>query len=776
MTDTTTKKINQTLAIKFFATALAFSGCAALAYQVVWQRVLTQVIGSDSISIVLIISIFMICLGIGSELARKLLQSRNLNPLKTYAIIEVAVGVYGIFSISLLRHANEWFANFRTDSVVADFLLNLGLLAVPIIGMGLTTPLVVHVAKRELSNIGRTVGVLYGFNLAGAAAGAFLTGLLLIELFALTGTAVFAACLNFIAASIAYFTAKKSSTPNHSESALKGIPIPLSPSFAAMMFGFGTLAIQMIFFRILSNYFTLSTIVFPIVLCAYLCLMAIGQWAGGKLADTYSSKLPLVIAVLFSLGSLLFLFALRFPAFYASKIGALRFTSFNGGLIDQTTHGHLIGDPPVLIAFFFSMIFMASVITWSGLFPVMIRLFTSDVKETGSRFARIYTLYTIGNVAGAFVCGIYLLPSIGTADSSRLTILVVGLGVLILASRKNTSKLMFITLAGCSLTFLIPQDYYKTFKLDDYYVSDVFEGKTGVVTVAPTSRFYNIIDINRTASASALIRDPGPDDLYEAWRWNHTELMALDSNFRPKRVLVIGIGHAYLIDALLDIESIEHIDVVDISQEIVAAVQKYSVTSTKRIFNDPRVNIVISDGRRFVQSAVKHGERYDLIQTKINEPWHAGGGNLFTIEFFSTQKKLLTYGGYLGVRPLLGHLNDGLKVFDTAVWPGYYHLFFKNGDFELPKQAVVSPDIRDAWSKNLPGTEPSALSDRQKLSVALFKVVPTEMIVDNNTDNRPTFEYYWYRKLIGTWKSPQKALWDFNMKSFITDVPVYISK
>ena len=253
MTDTTTKKINQTLAIKFFATALAFSGCAALAYQVVWQRVLTQVIGSDSISIVLIISIFMICLGIGSELARKLLQSRTLNPLKTYAIIEVAVGVYGIFSISLLRHANEWFANFRTDSVVADFLLNLGLLAVPIIGMGLTTPLVVHVAKRELSNIGRTVGVLYGFNLTGAAAGAFLTGLLLIELFALTGTVVFAACLNFIAAFIAYFTAKKSSTLNHSESALKGSPIPLSPSFAAIMFGFGTLAIQMIFFRILSS-------------------------------------------------------------------------------------------------------------------------------------------------------------------------------------------------------------------------------------------------------------------------------------------------------------------------------------------------------------------------------------------------------------------------------------------------------------------------------------------------------------------------------------------
>lgn len=430
------EKINQKLSIKFFAVALALSGCAALAYQVVWQRVLTQVIGSDSISIVLIISIFMICLGIGSELAKKLLHSKKINALKAYAIIEVLVGIYGIFSISFLRHTNEWFANFRTDSVVADFLLNLGLLAVPIIGMGLTTPLIVHVAKRELSNIGRTVGVLYAFNIAGAAAGAFLTGLLLIELYALSGTAIIAACLNFIAAGIAYFTVTYSTTPNQTDEISKGSLIPLSPSFAAIMFGFGTLAIQIIFFRVLSNYFTLSTIVFPIVLCVYLCLMSIGQWVGGKLADTYSTKLLIVISFLFASGSFLFLLALSFPASYASIIGALRFTTFNGSLIDPIAYGHLIGDPPVLIVFFFSFVFMASVIAWTGLFPVMIRLVTSNVNEAGSRFARIYTLYTIGNVAGAFICGIYLLPSFGTGGSSIFTILVVGAGVVMLALKK----------------------------------------------------------------------------------------------------------------------------------------------------------------------------------------------------------------------------------------------------------------------------------------------------------------------------------------------------
>ena len=113
----------------------------------------------------------------------------------------------------------------------------------------------------------------------------------------------------------------------------------------------------------------------------------------------------------------------------------------------------------------------------------------------------------------------------------------------------------------------------------------------------------------------------------------------------------IGIDHGYLPDALLDFDFVKEIKIVDLSGEIVTAVQKNTLTGTKRIFDDPRVEIIIADGRRYVQKALARGEKYDLIQTKISEPWHAGSGNLFTIEFFKLQKQLLTANGYLGVRP-----------------------------------------------------------------------------------------------------------------------------
>ncbi|MDP1723744.1 MAG: hypothetical protein Q8L85_03490 [Alphaproteobacteria bacterium] len=761
-----------------FAIALFLSGCAALAYQVAWQRALTQIIGSDAISMVLVVTIFMICLGVGSELAKFLVARSERQALILYILIETGVGIYGVFSIPLLRTAN--FVMGGGDSLVFDFMLNLILLAIPIIGMGLTTPLIVHIAKQKLQNIGRTAGALYSWNIAGAAIGAVLTGLVFMEATGLIGTTRIAAALNFVAALIAFgalASTKKHSSANVAPKLVK-TSIPLGAATAAVLFGFGTLAIQMIFFRILSSYLTLSTIVFPVMLCSYLCLMAFGQWVGGQLADRYHDRLPSVVVCLFAIGAILFLAALRFPPDWAAPLQALRFSSFNGQLI-AADYPQLVGDPSPIVVFLFSLFLMIAVVPWSGLFPVMFRLITTRVEEAGNRFARMYTLYTVGNVAGAFLCGILFLSFFGTGGSATATVLLVGLGCFVLLLSKRISYQISrytwgIFVLGTTTAILMPQDYYKTFKLGGYSVTDVFEGRTGVATVVPTSRFYTIIDINRTASASALNADPVPSDMYQAWRWNHTDLMALDPTFRPKTILVIGIGHAYLIDAMLDLSFVEKITVVDISSEIVEAVKKYTKNSSKRIFNDPRVEIVVADGRRYIQSAIKRGDNYDLIQNKINEPWHAGGGNLFTEEFFREEKKLLNSGGYLSTRPLTGHLTDGLKIFGNALWAGYYHMYFKNGPIIEASSAIITSDIKTAWFADLPGRAAQITEGRDNLRVVYFSELPKEFATDPNTDDKPTFEYYWLRQLLGNWISPRLNLWDIDLTKYIKDVPVLV--
>jgi spermidine synthase len=342
-----------------FAIAFTLSGFAALAYQIAWQRVLTQVIGSDAISVVLIVSIFMIWFGVGAEIARRLLPLVGTLAGLAYAVLETAIGLAGIVSIPLMRAANALLAEVGGGSLLADVLLNLLLLAVPVIGMGMTAPLIVEVAKNQLADLGRTVGRFYGLNILGAAVGALLTGLVLIELLGLFGVTLFAAFLN-VSIGISVLVALRghagdladapdaetgsvSAKPNRSDGGHL-----LAYGLAAVLFGFGTLALQIIYFRVLSNYFTLSVIVFPAVLCAYLILMSAGQVIGGWLADRHPQRLEPVIAALFGAGALLLLAALRFPPAWAARLGALAFTDFNGQLI-RDLYPRLIGDPSPIV-------------------------------------------------------------------------------------------------------------------------------------------------------------------------------------------------------------------------------------------------------------------------------------------------------------------------------------------------------------------------------------------------------------------------------------------
>ena len=233
--------------------------------------------------------------------------------------------------------------------------------------------------------------------------------------------------------------------------------------------------------------------------------MSMGQVLGGRLADRFADKLEAVAISLFISGSMLFFASLNFPPSTAAKWGALAFTSFNGQMVSNT-FPQLIGDPAPETVFIYSLLFMISVLFWSALFPVMLKLMTRDIHESGSQFASLYALYTLGNILGVFFTGLYLFEWFGTGGTASATILITGIGAFLIALRKISRTVLIgasvVTLFSAAL---IPQDYYKTFNVGSYQITDVYEGRTGVATVVPTGRFYSIIDFNRTASASALV-------------------------------------------------------------------------------------------------------------------------------------------------------------------------------------------------------------------------------------------------------------------------------
>jgi spermidine synthase len=109
-----------------------------------------------------------------------------------------------------------------------------------------------------------------------------------------------------------------------------------------------------------------------------------------------------------------------------------------------------------------------------------------------------------------------------------------------------------------------------------------------------------------------------------------------------KRILVIGAGDGGSIRELCRYKTIEHIDMVEIDEEVVKVCKQY-FPSTASSFDDPRVTLYFEDGLKFVRS--KRNE-YDLILVDSTDPVGPGEG-LFTREFYGNCYNALSETGIL---------------------------------------------------------------------------------------------------------------------------------
>jgi spermidine synthase len=75
-----------------------FSGFPALLYQIVWQRALFTLYGVNSQSVTIIVTVFMIGLGLGSLAGGRLSGWKRIPLLLVFGLIELCVGAFGAAS------------------------------------------------------------------------------------------------------------------------------------------------------------------------------------------------------------------------------------------------------------------------------------------------------------------------------------------------------------------------------------------------------------------------------------------------------------------------------------------------------------------------------------------------------------------------------------------------------------------------------------------------------------------------------------------------------
>lgn len=182
------QKLLANLAAIFF-----ISGFSALVYQVSWQRLLFTGFGVDLTSITLIISVFMMGLGIGAFFGGRIADKFSQKIILIFCLVELFIGIFGLVSYSLILGLQSALIHASLPILsVFTFLL----LLLPTFLMGLTLPLLTGYFNQFIDNIGQSIGTLYFYNTLGAAVGALATGFILFNHLTLSQTIQMAAVFN----------------------------------------------------------------------------------------------------------------------------------------------------------------------------------------------------------------------------------------------------------------------------------------------------------------------------------------------------------------------------------------------------------------------------------------------------------------------------------------------------------------------------------------------------------------------------------------------------
>jgi hypothetical protein len=186
------------LALLFFV-----SGASAILYELVWQRTLFAAVGINIEAVTLIVTEFMLGLGMGSLVGGQLSRSVRERAPYWFAGIELGIGAFAAASLPLIRYVGHWTG---TGPPLLMPLTTFALLALPTIAMGATLPLLVNYRVGRSGNVGYSVGSLYYVNTVGAAFAALASVLFLMGAcgqqgviwVGVSGNVIVAVCASFL--------------------------------------------------------------------------------------------------------------------------------------------------------------------------------------------------------------------------------------------------------------------------------------------------------------------------------------------------------------------------------------------------------------------------------------------------------------------------------------------------------------------------------------------------------------------------------------------------
>ena len=186
------------------------SGFAALLYQIVWQRALYAIYGINVESVTMVVTAFMLGLGLGSLAGGVVSRDPKRPVLLMFSLVELGIGLFGIVSLAVFHAVGNVTLGM---SALATFLVTFLLVLVPTLLMGSTLPLLVAHHVRANKNVGKSVGTLYFVNTLGSAFASAAAVLFIMGRAGQAGSVRFAALLNVSVSLLAYIAHRRAQRP-----------------------------------------------------------------------------------------------------------------------------------------------------------------------------------------------------------------------------------------------------------------------------------------------------------------------------------------------------------------------------------------------------------------------------------------------------------------------------------------------------------------------------------------------------------------------------------
>jgi spermidine synthase len=166
--------------------AIAISGGAALAYGVIYAKVLVFSLGATTLAFSLMLTTLLVGIALGSSVSSPL-ADRFKRPTDIFGIVEIMIGLAALGSICFLSRLDiaHQYLDLRDAGGDlfrlrwAGFLQAALIMLVPSFFMGAVFPVVTRIYTRR-NKVSLSVGRIYFFNTLGAVAGSLMAGFLLV--------------------------------------------------------------------------------------------------------------------------------------------------------------------------------------------------------------------------------------------------------------------------------------------------------------------------------------------------------------------------------------------------------------------------------------------------------------------------------------------------------------------------------------------------------------------------------------------------------------------